>query len=79
MGLGELLGGMIDKEGIVRGQLQTSFEQIAEENGLTFKDLFYMIKPINEEFDFKCFVYKLGDKGQPIFVREILLKEIIDG
>jgi hypothetical protein len=35
-----------------------------------------MIKPTNEEMDFKCWIYKIID-GNPKIIREIPLKEIL--
>jgi hypothetical protein len=37
-----------------------------------------MIKPTNEEMDFKCWVYRIVE-GKPKIEREITLKEILGG
>jgi hypothetical protein len=48
---------------------------VSEELECSEKELFIMIKPCNEDFDFKCYVYKLDPN--PKAIREISLKEIL--
>ena len=76
--LGNLLGGLVDKEQIIFDTLQETLEGLAEELQCSHKELFVMIKPCNERFDPKCWVYKNNEKGIPILVREVTLKEIVD-
>jgi len=71
-----LLSGLFDKEGIVKATIESCLENVAEELGCKATELFIMIKPTNEEFHFKCWVYKTID-GNPKLVRQITLKEIL--
>lgn len=75
--LGNMLGGLFDTEKIVRDTIQTALENVAEELECSYNELFIMIKPINEEFDMKFYVYKI--EQSPKLVREITLKEILGG
>jgi hydroxypyruvate isomerase len=75
--LGNMLGGLFDTESIVRDTIQQALENIAEELQCTHNELFIMIKPINEEFDMKFYVYKI--EQSPKLIREITLKEILGG
>ena len=52
-----------------------SLEDLAEELGVSYKELFVTIKPINEEFKFLLHLYKI-ENGKPILMREVPLKEI---
>lgn len=72
----ELLGGLIDKEGMIRDTIINTFEDLLEEYNCTHNDLFVMIQPVNEDCNFMLFVYKM-DNGVPKRVREITLKEIL--
>jgi hypothetical protein len=73
--LGELLGGLVDKEKATRETITNSFEDFAEELSVPHSNLFITIKPINEKFDFVIHLYKIVD-GKPTVVREVPLKEI---
>jgi len=73
---GNLLGGLIDKEKITHDTIQSTLENVAEELNCTFKDLFIMIKPIDETFTMKFYIYKL-ENAAPKFVREIPLSEVL--
>lgn len=73
---GNLLGGLIDKEKITHDTIQSTLENVAEELNCTFKDLFIMIKPINETFTMKFYIYKL-ENGAPKLIREIPLSEVL--
>lgn len=75
--LGNMLKGFIDTEGIVRDTIQQTLENVAQELQCSHNELFIMIKPINEEFDMKFYVYKI-EQG-PKLIREITLKEILGG
>ena len=71
-----LMGGLVDKEQITFNTIQATLENVAEELGCNYKDFFIMIKPIDEEFIMKFYIYKM-DEGVPRPVREITLKEIL--
>ena len=73
---GDLLGGLIDKEQITHDTIQDCLENISEELGCSHKDFFVMIKPVDESFTMKFYIYKL-DNGVPKLVREISLKEVL--
>lgn len=73
---GDLLGGLIDKEKITHDTIQSTLENVAEELSVSHKELFIMIKPIDETFTMKFYIYKLETAG-PKLVREITLKEIL--
>jgi hypothetical protein len=74
--LGNLLGSLIDKEQITHDTIQTTLEKLSEELNCTHKDLFIMIKPVDETFTMRFWVYKLEEKG-PKLVREIPLSEVL--
>jgi hypothetical protein len=73
--LGELLGGLVDKEKATRETITNSFEDFAEELQVPHNELFITIKPINEKFGFVIHLYKIVD-GKPTVIREVPLKEI---
>ena len=73
--LGNLLGGLIDTEKIVHDTIQSTLENVAEELNCTHKELFIMIKPIDESFTMKFYIYKI--EQSPKLIREITLKEIL--
>lgn len=72
-----LMGGLVDKEQITYDTIQETLENVAEELGCNYKDFFIMIKPLNDDFDMKFYIYKL-ESGVPKMVREITLKEILN-
>ena len=72
-----LLGGFVDKEQITKDYITDALEIVAKENGLTAKDLCFMIKPINEKFEFKIYVLKVVDNKPGSLIREITVKEIV--
>lgn len=74
--LGNLLGSLIDKEQITHDTIQTTLEKLSEELNCTHKDLFIMIKPVDETFTMRFWVYKLDEKG-PKLMREIPLSEVL--
>lgn len=75
--LSNLMGGLVDKEQITYDTIQETLENVAEELGCSYKDFFIMIKPLNDNFDMKFYIYKL-ENGVPKMVREITLKEILN-
>jgi hypothetical protein len=74
--LGNLLGGLIDTKQITHDTIQTTLEKLSEELNCTHKDLFIMIKPVDETFTMKFWVYKLEGKA-PKLIREIPLSEVL--
>jgi len=70
-----LMGGLIDKEKITHDTIQSTLENVAEELGCSYKEFFIMIKPMDETFTMKFYIYKL-ENGVPKPIREITLKEI---
>jgi hypothetical protein len=76
--LGNLLGNFFDKEAIVRETIVGTLDKVAFECGCNYNELFIMIKPFNDEFNFKCYIYcKLESDASPKLVREIPLSEIL--
>lgn len=73
--LGELLGGLVDKEKATRETITNSLEDFAEELGVDHNNLFITIKPVNDKFGFVVHLYKIED-GKPKVIREVPLKEI---
>lgn len=74
--LGSLLGGLIDKEEITHDTIQKTLEKVSKELNCSFKELFIMIKPINETFTMKFYIYKI-ENGKPDLKREIPLSEVL--
>ena len=72
-----LMGGLVDKEKITHDTIQSTLEDIAEELSCSHKDFFVMIKPIDEDFDMKFYIYFASKDASPKFIREISLKEIL--
>ena len=70
--LGELFGGLVDKEKMTRDTIQATLEALTEEYNCSASELWIMIRPMDEKCNFKCYVYKDNK-----VVREITLKEII--
>ena len=78
--LSNMFGGLISneqKEEAIRATIQDSLEDCAEEIGCSFEDIFFVIKPKNDDFDFDVVIYKMGKDG-PEMVRMIPLIEIIE-
>lgn len=73
---GELLGSLIDKEQVTHDTIQEALEDLSQEMGCSYKDFFIMIKPLDETFTMKFYVYKT-ENNVPKFIREITLKEIL--
>jgi hypothetical protein len=73
---GDLLGGLVDKEQITHDTIQDCLDNIAEELGCSHKDFFVMIKPVDETFTMRFYIYKF-ENGVPKLVREISLKEVL--
>ena len=75
--LDSLMGGLVDTEKITHDTIQGTLEDVAEELGCTHKDFFVMIKPCDETFTMRFYIYRT-DSGKPTLVREITLKEILN-
>jgi galactitol-specific phosphotransferase system IIB component len=75
--LENLLGNLFDKEQITHDTIQECLENLAQEMDCKCEDFFVMIKPTDNEFNMKFYVYKLENKA-PKMVREITLKEILN-
>ena len=74
--LGNLLGGLVNKEKMTHDTIQETLHSISEELDCSEKDFFVMIKPVDSDFNMKFYIYKL-EKGVPKLIREITLKEIL--
>ena len=75
--LGNLMNGLVDTEKMTYDTIQTTLETLSIEYKVSSKDLFVMIKPVDAEFNFKCYVYLTESGRAPKFIREISLKEIL--
>lgn len=75
--LDKVLGAFIDKEGSIKETIINTLDNLSEELDCGFEDLFVTIQPVNEDFDFKMYVYQKIN-GKHIFIREITLKEIVN-
>ncbi len=71
------MGGLIDKEGIVKDTLEDALEKFSIELECKPTQVFIMIKPINDDAEFKCWLYT-AKEGAPKLVREVSLKEILE-
>jgi hypothetical protein len=71
-----MLSALFNTEKITHDTIQSTLESVAEELGCSHKEFFLMIKPTNEEFDMKFYIFKQEEKI-PQFIREISLKEIL--
>jgi len=74
----EMLGGLVDKEKMTYDTIQTTLENVAEELGCDYRDFFVMIRPMDADLNFKFFICKYDEKGNPLKVREITLKEVLN-
>jgi hypothetical protein len=74
--LGSLLGGLIDKEKAIENTITNVLYDCSEELGVGHKDFFVIIRPVDENCNFKFHLYR-QDGGKPIFVREITVKEVV--
>lgn len=72
-----MLGGLVNKEQMTHDTIQNTLEDIAEELGCSYTDFFVMIKPNDEEFNMKFYIYLSPENTAPKFVREISLTEIL--
>ena len=72
-----MMGGLINKEQITHDTIQSTLEDIAEELNCSYNDFFVMIKPKDEDFNMKFYIYYTTANAAPKFIREISLKEIL--
>lgn len=73
-----MLGALFNTDKIVSDTIQNSLKELAIELKVSEKELFVMIKPKNEEFDFSFYLYKIiAGEVNPKFIREVSLKEIL--
>lgn len=79
--LDQLFGNLFDKEKIITETVQTTLVDVAEElrrNGpVAHSDFFIMIRPMDANFNFKYFICKYDEKGNPKKIRELTTKEIL--
>lgn len=74
-----LLGNLFDKEKATYETVQGALESVAEELGVSWKEFFIMIRPMDDKLNHKYFICKYDEKtGNPVKVREISLKEILE-
>lgn len=74
---GDLLKGVFDSEKAITETITTTLQNLSEELGCQYNELFVMIKPVNEAMEHKFWVYRVNN-GKPEIVREIPIKEILD-
>lgn len=75
--LGNLLGGFVDKEQITKDYITDALESVAKDNGLENKEICFMIKPINDKYEFKVYAVKVVDNKPANMIREVTIKEIV--
>lgn len=78
--LQNMLGGMISddqKVEAITDIIKDALEDNAEEMGCTYEEIFFVIKPKNDDYDFDVVLYKIEKEG-PKMIRIIPLKEIIE-
>jgi len=79
-----LLGGLVDKEQITYDTIQGTLEDVAEELGCSYKELFIKIAASDDEFSPVFHIFKtepytnLETIPRFKFIREITLKEILN-
>jgi hypothetical protein len=83
MNISSLIGGIVDTEKVTRDTIQGALEDVAEEIGCSYNELFIKISATDNEFNpvFHIFHTKPMQDFENIpnyrFVREISLKEIL--
>ena len=82
--IAELMGGLVpNKEKITHDFIQETLENVAEELGCSYKELFIKITSINEDFSPVFHIFHtepyvdLKTLPRHRFIREITLKEMI--
>ncbi len=81
LGFGNILGGLFDKEKAITDMVQSTLVDVAKELGegtaVPHTDFFVMIRPADKDFNFKYFICKYDEKGNPKKIRELTIKEIL--
>ena len=57
--LGSMLGGLFDKEGMVRDTIKSTLEDLSEELQCSFKEFFVTIQPVNDSLEFKMSIVRI--------------------
>jgi hypothetical protein len=73
---GNLLSGLVDTAQITHDTIQKTLKKVSVELECSHSELFIMIKPVNETFTMKFYIYKL-EKSGPKLIREIPLSEVL--
>ncbi len=81
----EGLLGFLNIEEQVRERITDTLEAVAEEKGFNYKDFMFLIRPMNEKFEFKIYVGKLNEHGvltglvndEDGSPREITVKDVV--
>lgn len=74
-----MLGGLVDKQKLIRDYLENTIEDVSEELKVKPCDLFIMIKPkeVNDN-TFKVLLYLSKENSPPKFVRAMSVAEFVD-
>ncbi len=76
--LENLISGLFDKEQMIYDKIQNALIDVADELKADHKDFFIMIRPTDEDFNHKFFICKYDEKGNPVKVRNMKIKEILE-
>ena len=76
---GDLLGGFIDKNKIVKDYIIDCLTDLAQELQCNYKELCVVIRPKNEQMDFDFWLCRFGADGISKPLRSITLDEILGG
>ena len=82
--LAGLMGGLVNTEQITRDTIQSTLENVAEELGCSYKELFIKITSSDKEFNPVFHIFHtepyvdLKTLPRHRFIREITLKEILN-
>jgi hypothetical protein len=69
--------GMLGIDKKISATIQNTLIELGHELNVGYEDLFVMIQPVDEKFNFEFYVYKI-EEGRPVRIREIKLTEILD-
>lgn len=72
-----MLGSLFNVEKITHDTIKDTLVDLSQELECEYADFFIMIKPKDADCNMQFFVYKM-EAGVPKFVREIMLKEILN-
>jgi hypothetical protein len=82
--IADLMGGFVDKEQLTHDTIQETLENVAEELGCSYKELFIKITSLDEKFNPVFHIFHtepyvdLKTLPRHRFIREITLKEILN-